>query len=202
MSANRKYEAELVSEADYFVMAEKSEVRLEYIDGWVRAMAGTTKRHVNIASRVLFALTLRLRDGSCEVGASDLRLKPGEARRYYYPDILVYCENAEFDERAPDTLLSPVLVVEILSNSTQSIDRTEKLDAYLAIPSLRHYLLVDQNRVRVEHYHRNEQSQWIYDVYLWRRDEIHLDALQISVPVEEIYRRLDVPEGFVLTPED
>ncbi|HEX9997405.1 MAG TPA: Uma2 family endonuclease [Abditibacterium sp.] len=202
MSAQRKYVDDFVDEASYFVLAEKSDVRLEYVDGFVRAMAGTSRLQANINSRILAALATVLRDGPCEVVASDLRIRPAGSTRYYYPDIAVYCENAEFDENAPNTLLSPTILVEVLSDSTAHIDRTEKLDVYLAIPTLRHYLMVDQSRVRIEHFHRAETAEWHFDAYLWRRDTISFPDLNVSIPVEEIYRRLDLPEGFILMSED
>ncbi len=190
-----------ISEVEYFVMAEQAERPLDYIDGIVRPRSDASQNHLKITSRLVAAFSAPFYNGPYETVAAALRVKAGTGTRYYYPDIILFHDDAEFDERAPDTLLTPILLVEIPSNSTQSIDRTEKLDAYRAIPSLRHYLLVDQNRVRVEHHHRSDQNQWIHDVYLWRRDEIPLDRLEISVPVEEIYRRLDVPEDFVLLPE-
>jgi Uma2 family endonuclease len=125
-------------------------------------------------------------------------VKARENSANYLPDVVVYCDDAQFDERRPDILLTPILLVEVLSESTARIDREEKLDAYRQILTLRHYLMVHQNRVRVEHHRRVDEREWRLDIFHWRREQIEFSDLGIQVPLDEIYRRVDVPEGFVL----
>lgn len=202
MSAQRKIEDDLVSEAEFFEMVEKSTVRLEYVDGCVRAMAGGMPNHATLFTRFATAINNRLgQDNPCEAAVADVFVKAATNNARYLPDVVVFCEDAEFDPKRPDVLLAPLVIVEVLSPSTSGIDRTEKLDAYRAIESLRHYLLVDQKRVRIEHYRRTPEG-WHYEVYLWRREEISFEDFNIAVPVAEIYRRLDLPEGFILMGEE
>ena len=202
MSANRKYEEDYVSEARYLELLERSEVKLEWVGGRVRAMAGTSSNHVRITNRLERAINNRLpADSTCEAVTSDMKVRVEAAQTNYFPDVVFYCDDAEFVDNRPDWLLTPLLIAEVASDSTASIDRTEKLLNYRQIPSLRHYLLVSQRRVLIEHFHRNEQNQWIYESYNWNRDEIFIDFLNIRVPVSEIYRRLDVPEGMILSEE-
>ncbi|MBW3635714.1 MAG: Uma2 family endonuclease [Armatimonadetes bacterium] len=213
MSAQRKFEAETINEAEFFQMAEKSVVRLEYIDGFVRgidnyadgdtrAMAGGQPRHAILSTRFATTINNRLgQDSPCEAAVADVFVKAANNNARYLPDVVVFCEDAEFDPQRSNVLLSPLVIIEVLSASTSRIDRTEKLDAYRSVETLRHYLLVEQNQVRIEHYRRTPDG-WHYEVYLWRREEIPFADLGIEVAVAEIYRRLDVPEGFVLIGEE
>lgn len=205
MSANRQIETLVnagVSEAEYLARLEKSEVKLEWIGGHVRAMAGTSSNHARISNRVAQAINTRLpADSTCEAVTSDMKVRVESAASNYFPDVVFYCDDATFVDNRPDWLLTPLLIAEVSSDSTANIDRTEKLLNYRQIPSLRHYLLVSQRRVFIEHFYRNEQNQWIYESYNWNSDEIFIDFLNISIPVSEIYRRLNVPEGMILSEE-
>ncbi len=205
MSANRQIEnteTHFVSETKYLAQLEKSDVKLEWIGGQIRAMAGASSNHATLAMRLGMAINNRLgRESTCEARVSDIKVRIESASTNYFPDVVFYCDDAEFVDNRPDWLLTPLLIAEVSSDSTANIDRTEKLFNYRQIPSLRHYLLVSQRRVFIEHFHRNDQNQWIYDSYNWNRDEIFIDFLDISIPVSEIYRRLNVPEGMVLSEE-
>ncbi|PQV64021.1 Endonuclease, Uma2 family (restriction endonuclease fold) [Abditibacterium utsteinense] len=206
MSANRQIENSIenqnVSETEYLAQLEKSEIKLEYICGYVRAMADASSNHARISNRVAQAINARLpSDSTCEAVTSDIKVGIESEITNYFPDVVFYCDDATFVENRPDWLLTPLLIAEVSSDSTANIDRTEKLFNYRQIPSLCHYLLVSQRRVFIEHFHRNDQNQWIYDSYGWNRDEIFIDFLDISIPVSEIYRRLNIPEGMVVIEE-
>ncbi len=202
MSANRKIEADYVSEAQYFAMLERSEARLEWIGGKIRAMAGGTSNHATLFGRLAMAINNRISaDSTCEARTADIKVRAEASAANYLPDVVVYCDDAVWDETRPDWLLSPLLLAEVLSNSTEKIDENEKLLAYRQIPTLRHYLLLSQRRVLVKHHHRNDAGEWLLDLYNWRHQQIFLDVLNVTFPVEELYRRLDVPEGCILLPE-
>lgn len=203
MSAPRIHEADGVSEAEYLEMLEKSDVRLEWVGGKVRAMAGGSSNHARLSTRLASAINNRLpSDSTCEAVTSDVKVRVEATGANYFPDAVFYCDDATFDETRPDWLLTPLLIVETLSPSTEKIDENEKIAAYFQIPSLLHYLIVSQRRVFIKHYHRNQQGEWVLQLYQWRNQEIPLEFLDISLPVAEIYRRLDVPEGFVLIGEE
>ncbi len=203
MSAQWQLEEELVSEAEYFDLLEKSDVRLEWVDGHIRAMAGGSSNHATLFQRFATAINRRLGDdASCEARTADIKVRVEATNANYLPDVVFYCDDATFDESRPDWLLTPLLIVETLSPSTEKIDENEKIAAYFQIPSLLHYLIVSQRRVFIKHYRRNTQGEWVLQLYQWRNQEIPLDFLNISLPVAEIYRRLDVPEGFVLIGEE
>lgn len=143
---------------DYLALEEAATIKHEYVAGMIHAHAGGTSRHNAISSNVLAALWNAARGGDCRVYGSDMRLRATEDV-FYYPDVMVVCE----DDEAGDAALyqhAPCLIVEVTSPSTESIDRREKALVYRGIPSLRAYLIVDQDRRWVERHWRDESGEW------------------------------------------
>ncbi len=143
---------------EYLKLEEQSVLRHEYVGGAIYAHAGGTGRHSVIAVNILALLWNAARGGPCRVYNSDMMLRAAEDV-FYYPDVMVVCGP---DEAGDDALYqdAPCLVVEVTSPSTQSIDRREKLLAYKKLSSLRAYLIVDQQEMRVERHWRDESDQW------------------------------------------
>ena len=140
---------------EYLALEEASEVKYEYIDGEIYAMTGVTRRHNSIALGIATLLKSAAGRGPCRVYISDVKLQVG--RKIYYPDVMVACGPEGSDPRIED---APCLVVEVVSPSTESIDRREKLAAYKWIESLRVYLIVDQDQRRVERHWRGDDGRW------------------------------------------
>ncbi len=189
-----------IDEATYARLAEESETRLEWIGGAIIKMAGASIPHAKIANRIATEINLALGDGNCEAVTSDVRVHVEATGDNFYPDVVLVCDDTEYYQTLPHTILSPTLVVEILSPTTQNTDLEYKLDVYQRIPSLRHYLIVSQNRIRVQHYSRRDQNHWDSAVFYWRHERVPLAALGIELPLERIYRNLNVPEGLTLVP--
>lgn len=200
----------IYTEEEYLEMDEKSEVPLEFYDGIIiprgggtlenpDLMAGATKKHVVLATQATVAIGRRLDDSPCEVGQSDLRVKLQGQKKFFYPDVMVWCEDARFEGKDDRTLLSPLIIIEVLSASTGHNDRGSKLEIYKQIPTLLDYLLISQNRVYIEHFRRtDEEGKWDNFSY-YRRDQIiRFGALELEIPVGEIYRKVDVPEQLVI----
>jgi Uma2 family endonuclease len=159
-----------------------SEIRHEYVDGQVYAMGGASRSHGLIASALAFALMPAARKKRCQLFISDMKLRLNIADKtvFYYPDLLLSCVP---DDRQPYFCSHPCLIVEVLSDSTERIDRREKLLAYQTLPSLLEYVLVAQNARRVEVYRRaNDWKAEYFD-----SGEIRLDSLESSVSVDAIY---------------
>ncbi len=186
-----------ISKQEYFALEAKSEIKHELWWGEMVAMAGAHPDHVTVAANAFRALDSHLADTPCQAGVSDLRLGVDEAQNYVYPDVIVWCEDAQWDETTPlPTLLTPLVIVEILSRSTQLRDRREKLNAYRDLPSLRDYLMIAPDAVSVEHYARDENSDaWINHHYTRRAQIVRLAAFDLEIEVAQFYRRLNVPEG-------
>lgn len=191
----------LVSVEEYLAREQISEIKHEYIAGEVFAMAGATPPHVYITSDTQYALTAALRDSGspCEVNNSDLRVRVSDAGPFFYPDISITCEEPIVDR--DHCLRNPVVLVEVLSPSTSLFDRGNKFTFYRRIPSLRHYILIDQEQCLVEHWGRQENGLWAQIAeYTSLSDRVTFADLNISLPLSEIYRRITVPAPDLPTP--
>lgn len=145
-----------MSVEDYLEFERDAAVRHEYVDGQLHAMTGTSKRHNLIALNIVRTLSEASRDTPCQVYMSDVKVQvPGCA--FYYPDVVVACESEPDD---PYIEQHPCLIVEVISPSTADKDHREKLEAYKTIPTLRAYLIVYQDRRRVDRYHRDHDGAW------------------------------------------
>ena len=189
-----------MDEATYARLAEESEVRLEWIGGQIVAMAGASRTHNNLSGLIVTAMNNGLRGSGCIATPADLRVHVEETGDNYYPDVVVSCNDAEFHDLLPHTLLNPIIIVEVLSPSTQKKDREIKLTAYKRIPSLKHYLLVSQERVLVHHFKRIDETGWEFFDYSWRRETIEFDSPKFSLSVGDMYYDIAVPEGLTLVP--
>ena len=195
----------LYSEEEYWTLEETSPVKHEFWDGEIWAMAGGTFNHARVAANVLGAVQQQLHGKPCVVVGSDLRVKVARSRKRFntYPDVSIACPPFQFEKRrsnVKDTLLNPRVLIEVLSPSTADYDRTSKFDEYKLIDSLTDYIVVWQDRVRVEHYHR-ANGQWFIESYTRREDTLSLPDLEITLALEDIYAGLDVPEVLRLLPE-
>ncbi len=192
-----EYIPQSTSKAEYFALEAKSDIKHELWWGEMVAMAGAMRDHVTVTSNTLRALASRLDDTTCQAGVGDLRVSIDDAENYVYPDVVVWCEDAQWDEDAPlSTLLTPIVIVEVLSRSTQLRDRREKLNAYRNLPTLRDYLMISPDAVSVDHYAREVDSDgWNNHHYTQRSQIVRLAAFDSQIEVAEFYRRLNVPEG-------
>lgn len=165
----------------------------EYYQGEVYAMSGASRQHNLLVSNLIRGLGNRLGD-SCNVYPSDMRVHVASNGLYTYPDIVVACDNEEFlPDVYLDTLLNPVLLIEVSSRSTAQYDRNGKFLLYRDIPSLRHYLLVDSRRVRILCITRLEADTWNFREYSQLTDQVELSALQLEIPVSEIFQKVPLP---------
>ena len=186
-----------ISKAEYFALEAKSDIKHELWWGEMVAMAGAMRDHVVVVANTFRALDNHSTDTPCQAGVSDLRVALDNAENYVYPDVVVWCDDAQWEENAPlSTLLTPVIIVEVLSRSTQLRDRREKLNAYRNLPSLRDYLMISPDVVSVDHYGRDVDSDgWTNHHYTQRAQIVRLAAFDLQIEVAEFYRRLNVREG-------
>lgn len=174
-----------VSVEDYLAGERHSEVKHEYVDGQIYAMTGASVRHNLIAGNMYALLWNHLRDAACFPLTSDMLLKTSKSK-FRYPDLMVVCEGDSSDD---DYIREqPVLVVEVLSRSTRRRDKTEKRAEYLALPSVQEYVLIEQEYAEVEVQRR--RNQWQAE-YFYLGQELILESVNISLSIEELYRRVD-----------
>ncbi len=175
--------SQTMSVEEYFALEENSpDTRYEYVDGYVYMISGGSANHAAIGGNIYTILKGMLRGGPYRVYNSDVRVKVSEDR-YFHPDVTVTCDLQ--DRGTTKLIRSPRVVVEVLSPSTEVIDRREKLQLYLAYPTIEEYLLVDSRSVRVERY-RKVQRPWMYDVFE-AGDSVEIAALAVSFPIADAY---------------
>ena len=182
---------ELVSIEDYLDGELRSLVKHEYLGGTVYAMAGARNVHNDVATNLLIAIGSQLRGRPCRVLNSDtkVRLRLPTQTRFYYPDAMVVCRSNPPTDTFQD---NPVVIAEVMSETTRRIDEGEKKDAYLTIPSLTAYLLIDTDRPRVVVYRRAE-TLFIPELHEGRDASVALDDVGCSIPLAELYERVDFP---------
>lgn len=178
---------ETIPVEEYLEGEKASPVKHEYVHGRVFALAGTSDVHNRISINLVVGLDAASTEKGCQLFTTDLKLSIfGE--RYYYPDLMVTCEP----DGDPYIKEKPCLIVEILSRSTANTDRREKVDAYLSLPTLQSYILVDSQMKRVEAFTRTPEG--------WREEswqgsgDVPFACLDTSLNFDAIYRGLDVPE--------
>jgi Uma2 family endonuclease len=172
--------------AEYVAAEEVSDVRHELLHGEVFAMARGTPEHAALAAAFLRELGLALRGRPCRVYSSDLRVRIRETSLTTYPDASVVCGNLETDPDDPNAVVNPIVLVEVLSESTEAYDRGSKAAHYRRIPSLREYVLVAQDEARIEVYRRAEHGRW--ELLEARAGErIELASLGVALDVGAVY---------------
>jgi Uma2 family endonuclease len=174
----------LITEQEYLDGERHSEIKHEFIDGYVYAMTGATDDHNIISGNFYVALHQQLRGQSCQPFIADVQVKAGS--RYFYPDVMVLCDPDDAD--TPYIKHAPTVIVEVLSPTTRKTDITIKKIAYLNLPSLQEYVLIEQDKCEVVVFRRNEG--WTSTYYIIG-DVITLDSIDISISVAEIYQRVE-----------
>jgi len=174
------------AEADYLENEAFSPTKHEYVAGEVFAMAGASKRHGTLAGNAFIALRQHLRGKPCGVWVADMKVRVKADSAYYYPDVVATCDPADLSPDAPkDFLAAPKLVIEVLSDSTEPVDRREKLLSYRRLPSLDEYVLIDQNKAWVEVFRRTPAG-WTQDIYE-AGEVVQLTSVELDVSMTELY---------------
>lgn len=171
----------------YLALERRAEQRSEYLAGEIIAMTGASRRHNLIVVNLAACLRHQARAAGCEIYVSDMRVHVPAADLFTYPDLAAAGGEPVFDDAQLDTLLNPVLLIEVLSPSTEDYDRGRKFAFYRTLPSLRDYLLVAQDRVHVEHFVRQDEGEWLLSETDDPAATIALPALGAEITVREIY---------------
>ncbi len=174
-----------LSYAEYVARAAKADVRLEFLAGQVVAMSGGTVEHGRLIARLSMLLSHALVGRPCVVLPSDVRVRIRAADRATYPDLHIVCGAIERDDEDPDAVVNPVLIVEVLSDSTAESDRGDKFADYRRLRSLREYVVVSQRERRVDVY-RREGRRWTLDES-GPGDVVRLDAIDVNLDLDDVY---------------
>ena len=179
---------------EYRAIAETSEERYEYCNGEVITISGGTVTHSTISINILSYLGLLLRDTDFQLYNSALRVWIPEYNCGTYTDLMVINGEPEFNGTRTDEIRNPLLIVEVLSPSTEGYDRGDKFRKYRSIPSFCEYLLVSQSEPYVEQYHQidrqNNNDRWQLQICDRLEQTIYLQSLNLELPMQEVYRRV------------
>ena len=175
---------------EYLAFERKTTIKHEYLKGQIVAMSGASRAHSLITGDIFGELRDQLKGHRCEVHSSDMRVRIHSTNSYFYPDVVVACEEPSFEDNVFDTLLNPRVVVEVFSPSTEAYDRGEKFEFYKQLDSLQEYLLVSQDQVSVEHYIL-QVDEWIRTEYRELSDVVPLRSIDCQLSLQDIYARTE-----------
>jgi Uma2 family endonuclease len=180
------YQKRLMTEEEYLAFEETSEYKHEYFQGEVFAMAGASDQHNEIFTNVFSELTLQLKGKACRPYGSDKRMKIPHTGLYTYPDISIYCNTSTpFETSAIQK--NPIVLIEILSESTKDYDRGKKSKFYREIATLKESILIDSESISIECFRLNSSNQWELDEYKSIEQNLVIASLNIAIPMREIY---------------
>ena len=157
----------------------------------VRLLANSVSNRMNniIATNVVIAIGSRVQGQKCEIYVNDMPVKL-DAKHICYPDVVVVSGEPQFVDKESDMLLNPTVAFDIFSKNTSFQDKTEKLECYLAMASIREYILIKEDEMRVEHYAKQNAKQWVYKIYNERDDVISIDSINCKISIAEIYAQV------------
>jgi Uma2 family endonuclease len=188
------------TEQEYFTLEEAADYKSEYYRGEIFGMAGASENHNLICANFLTDLNIAFRGKTCRAYTSDMKVQVPAHKFYTYPDIIALCATPEFVEGRSDTITNPMLLVEVLSASTKTYDRTTKFEFYQALPSLKYYVLVDQKRLHVEVYSKQGDAKWLLETLTQLEDVVRLEALNFETTLANIYDKVDFKKRKVRHP--
>ena len=173
-----------VSPEDYLEGEKISPIKHEYRQGNIYAMAGASDAHVTIAGNLFALLRNHVRGTGCRAYMAEMKARIEQANIFYYPDVMITCDERD---RTPDDFKRyPCLIVEVLSPTTQAFDRGDKFADYRTLETLQEYVLVNQEKLSVECFRRNEEGRWVLYPYT-EGEEIHLASVNFRCPIAALY---------------
>ena len=185
--AQKRYTAE-----EYLALERQAQYKSEYCAGEIFAMAGASRWHNLIVANVIGELRSQLKRRPCTTYPSDMRVKISPTGLYTYPDVTVVCGEAQFEDTRQDTLLSPTLIVEVLSESAEAYDRGGKFAHYRKLPTLLDYVLITQTKPHIEHYIRQPDHRWLLEEAEDLHSTIHFPAIDCHLSLAEAYDKVDI----------
>ncbi len=185
-----KKKPEIYTPEEYLEFERNSEIRHEYIDGEIFEMAGGNKRHNSISANLVRLIGNQILERDCIVYGSDMRINIPSVKKYTYPDVVAVCGEEIFEDETEDMLVNPMLLIEVLSKSTEAYDRGTKFEYYQTIESFSEYLLVTQEPFRVEQFTRQAKNVWTYFEFRKPDDVVRLTSIDCELLLRDIYHKV------------
>lgn len=188
------------TEAEYLAIERAAEYKSEFYDGEIFAMAGASLPHNRVKENLAGEIYSRLKGTRCQSFSSDMRVKVPRARAYCYPDIVIVCGEPKLEDKVYDTLLNPVVIIEVLSPSTTAFDYSGKFRRYQKLESLKEYVLVAQDECLCDRYQRRPKKGWLLKSFDDIDGDFALTSVPVRIPMADIYRGVTLvsprPIGF------
>jgi Uma2 family endonuclease len=180
--------------AEYLVIERAAPLKSEFFYGHMYAMAGASRFHNRIKENLIIETGSRVKGGRCQTFSSDQRVQLTPTGMFVYPDFLLVCNPPQFSELDPDSLINPQVVIEVLSPSTEGYDRGFKFAQYQLLPTIREFVLVSQDRMRIERFVRQPNDRWELTVFADPAGEFSLETVSVSIPLAAIYAGVEFPD--------
>lgn len=174
---------------EYLLLERQAETKSDYLNGEIFAMSGASRPHNLIGGNVFARLHAELLERNCEVYANDMRVRT-PTDLFTYPDVAAVCGKPVLDDGGQDTLLNPVLIVEVLSKSTETYDRVTKMEQYRTIPSLVEIVLLAQDHAHAEHWQRQGDGRWLVEEVDGIERTLALSSVGCELPLKAVYRKV------------
>jgi len=188
-----------VSVQDYLAMLSKTDAKLEYHDGYIfnpniENMAGGTPNHGFICANIIYSIKSEIKSKNlkCNIGSSDLKLYIPAFNTFYFPDAMMVCDPIQTDEKDENAIVNPTLIVEVLSKSTGMRDRGEKFMKYRSIRSLTEYIVIEQDKILVDIYFKNNAGNWELRSYNNINEKITLPISKLEIDLSDIYSNIEI----------
>lgn len=180
---------------EYLAIERAASTRSEFHHGNLHAMAGASRHHNRLFHNMSFLIQQQIKGGPCILQGPDMRVASANRRDYFYPDLVIVCHTPAYLDNTFDTLLNPEVIIEILSESTGSYDRTGKFRAYRNIDSLKEYVLVSQDGVQIERYVRQSELDWRISIFKDAGGTFSFGSMPISMTMTDIYEGVEFPDA-------
>ncbi|MBF0390789.1 MAG: Uma2 family endonuclease [Desulfamplus sp.] len=175
---------------EYLLLEESAEYRSEYYNGEIFAMAGGTRNHSAICINVNWSIREAILNKDCIGFDSNMKLDIPTHNIVVYPDAMVACSNIEFLDKKETILKNPLLVIEVLSPSTEHVDRIKKFIYYQSVPSIHEYIMISQAEPKVEAYYKQNERNWLYTIVKGLDETIYIKSLEYEIVLKELYQKV------------
>jgi len=176
---------------EYLEIEESAEYKSEYYKGEIFAMAGASINHNQIAGNLYSQLHQGQEKHGCRITFSDLKLWVEENDFFAYPDLMIICDKPQFYQARTDIILNPLIIIEVLSRSTEAYDRGKKFQFYRSIASFQEYLLIDQYSVHIDQFYIDSTGKWSLRDYNDIKDILKFSKIDFDIPLEKVYELVD-----------
>lgn len=183
------------TEDEYLALERETDYRSEYYRGEIFAMAGASNEHNLIVNNLNFHLFTHLRGRGCRMYTFEMRLRINATRLYTYPDGMIVCGKSLYADEHVDTIVNPLILIEVLSDSTESYDKGKKFDHYRQVPTVQEYILISQDIPQIERRVRVSDTEWRLQVYDGLEAVLPLEAIDTSITLAQVYLDIEFPNG-------